>query len=35
MADVWTSLGVIVGVAAAAITGWHRLDAIVGDRRGA
>ncbi len=29
MADVWTSLGVIVGVAAAAITGWHRLDAIV------
>ena len=29
MADVWTSLGVIVGVAAAALTGWHRLDAIV------
>ncbi len=29
MTDVWTSLGVIVGVGAAAITGWHRLDAIV------
>ncbi len=29
MADVWTSVGVIVGVAAAALTGWHRLDAIV------
>ena len=29
MADVWTSVGVVVGVAAAAITGWHRLDAIV------
>jgi cation diffusion facilitator family transporter len=29
MADVWTSLGIIVGVGAAAITGWHRLDAIV------
>lgn len=29
MADVWTSLGVIVGVGAAAFTGWHRLDAIV------
>jgi cation diffusion facilitator family transporter len=29
MADVWTSLGVIVGVAATALTGWHRLDAIV------
>ncbi len=29
MADVWTSLGVIVGVAAAVATGWHRLDAIV------
>ena len=30
MADVWTSLGVIVGVAAAVLTGWHRLDAVVG-----
>ena len=30
MADVWTSLGVIVGVAAAVLSGWHRLDAIVG-----
>ena len=29
MTDVWTSLGVIAGVAAAALTGWHRLDAIV------
>jgi cation diffusion facilitator family transporter len=29
MADVWTSLGVIIGVGAAAITGWHRLDALV------
>ena len=29
MADVWTSLGIIVGVAAAAFTGWHRLDAMV------
>lgn len=29
MADVWTSLGVIAGVGAAAVTGWHRLDAIV------
>jgi cation diffusion facilitator family transporter len=29
MADVWTSLGVIVGVGAAVATGWHRLDAIV------
>jgi cation diffusion facilitator family transporter len=29
MADVWTSLGVIAGVAAAVATGWHRLDAIV------
>ena len=29
MADVWTSLGVILGVGAAAATGWHRLDAAV------
>jgi cation diffusion facilitator family transporter len=29
MSDVWTSVGVIVGVGAAAATGWHRLDAIV------
>lgn len=29
MADVGTSLGVIVGVGAAALTGWHRLDAVV------
>jgi cation diffusion facilitator family transporter len=30
MADVWTSLGVIVGVAAAVLSGWSRLDAVVG-----
>jgi len=30
MADVWTSLGVIVGVAAAVLSGWNRLDAVVG-----
>jgi cation diffusion facilitator family transporter len=29
MADVWTSIGVIAGVGAAAATGWHRLDPIV------
>jgi len=29
MTDVWTSLGVILGVGAAALTGWHRLDALV------
>jgi cation diffusion facilitator family transporter len=29
MTDVWTSLGIIVGVGAAAATGYHRLDAIV------
>ena len=29
MADVWTSIGVIVGVGAAALSGWHRLDSIV------
>ncbi len=29
MSDVWTSIGVIVGVGAAALTQWHRLDAIV------
>jgi cation diffusion facilitator family transporter len=29
MTDVWTSAGVVVGVAAAAITGWERLDPIV------
>ena len=29
MSDVWTSIGVIVGVGATALTGWHRLDAIV------
>ena len=29
MTDVWTSLGVILGVGAAAFTGWHRLDALV------
>ncbi|MBA3894924.1 MAG: cation transporter [Gemmatimonadales bacterium] len=29
MTDVWTSLGVILGVGAAVLTGWHRLDPIV------
>ncbi|MBA3344452.1 MAG: cation transporter [Gemmatimonadales bacterium] len=29
MADVWTSIGVIVGVGSAALSGWHQLDSIV------
>jgi cation diffusion facilitator family transporter len=29
LTDVWTSVGVVVGVALAAITGWERLDPIV------
>jgi cation diffusion facilitator family transporter len=29
LADVWTSVGVIIGVAAVAISGWEPLDAIV------
>lgn len=29
MTDVWTSVGVIIGVAAAAISGWERVDALV------
>ena len=29
MSDVWTSVGVILGVGAAALTGWHRLDPII------
>lgn len=29
LTDVWTSVGVIVGVAAVAITGWLRLDPII------
>jgi cation diffusion facilitator family transporter len=29
MTDVWTSLGVIGGVAAVALTGWHRLDPLI------
>jgi cation diffusion facilitator family transporter len=29
MSDVWTSVGVVVGVAAAALTGWRRLDPII------
>lgn len=29
MTDVWTSLGVIAGVALAAITGWIQLDALI------
>ena len=29
MSDVWTSAGVVVGVAAAAMTGWQRLDPVI------
>lgn len=29
MTDVWTSLGVLIGVGAVAVTGWERLDPIV------
>jgi cation diffusion facilitator family transporter len=29
LTDVWTSVGVVVGVALVAITGWERLDPIV------
>ncbi|MFA5891928.1 MAG: cation diffusion facilitator family transporter [Actinomycetota bacterium] len=29
MTDVWTSVGVLVGVAAVSLTGWQRLDPIV------
>jgi cation diffusion facilitator family transporter len=29
LTDVWTSVGVVLGVAAVAITGWERLDGIV------
>jgi cation diffusion facilitator family transporter len=29
MSDVWTSAGVVVGVAAAALTGWQRLDPVI------
>ncbi len=29
LADVWTSLGVVVGVGAVAVTGWRRLDPII------
>lgn len=29
MTDVWTSAGVVVGVAAVALTGWERLDPVV------
>jgi cation diffusion facilitator family transporter len=29
MTDVWTSIGVVAGVAAAQVTGWHRLDPII------
>lgn len=29
LTDVWTSIGVIAGVAAVAITGWERLDPII------
>ncbi len=29
MTDVWTSAGVVIGVAAVALTGWQRLDPII------
>lgn len=29
MTDVWTSIGVVGGVAAAQLTGWHRLDPLI------
>jgi len=29
MTDVWTSGGVLIGVAAVGLTGWNRLDPIV------
>lgn len=29
MTDVWTSVGVVLGVAAVALTGWQRLDPII------
>ncbi|NJM06921.1 cation transporter [Candidatus Gracilibacteria bacterium] len=29
MTDVWTSVGVIIGVAAVAISGWQQLDALI------
>ncbi|HET7785213.1 MAG TPA: cation diffusion facilitator family transporter [Myxococcales bacterium] len=29
MTDVWTSVGVLCGIALVALTGWHRLDPIV------
>jgi cation diffusion facilitator family transporter len=29
MADVWTSVGVVLGVGAAALTGWERLDPVI------
>lgn len=29
MTDVWTSVGVVIGVAAVALTGWERLDPII------
>jgi cation diffusion facilitator family transporter len=30
LTDVWTSLAVIAGVALVAVTGWHRLDPVLG-----
>ncbi|HWK79176.1 MAG TPA: cation diffusion facilitator family transporter [Thermomicrobiales bacterium] len=27
--DVWTSVGVVIGIGAVALTGWHRLDPII------
>ena len=32
MTDVWTSVGVVIGVAAVALTGWERLVGMGNDR---
>lgn len=29
LVDVWTSVGVVVGIGAVLLTGWHRLDALI------
>lgn len=29
LVDVWTSVGVVVGIGAVLLTGWHRLDAVI------
>ena len=32
MTDVWTSVGVVAGVALVSLTGWERLDPIIADK---